>query len=321
MNRRSQGMAVRKEDDINLMDAQSFCDYLNKIYRTESESCIKTYTFNYENEKPIYTIVIDLYADERGFLNQLYYDNKHIDIKQSALKEIGCEKEFNDAFLTKNYTDNYGVNNIEVFPKDRNKKVTNKFVIEVIDFLLDKIDVPLEAQIEKIGDLKESHWSEMNRRSQGTVKRKEDDVNLLDFDQFYKYLNNRYKSCFGQYIEFKRGSLQCISIPILGGENVSRLIIYGDPQIKSYIFIKDIDLCPELINGLKLNYDISIEDIEKGWKYIYIYQKGKMDQYEQRTNSFYVQLIDYILDMDKPEELKNMLERRVNESHQNSKHC
>ena len=314
MNRRSQGMAVRKEDDINLMDALTFCDYLNKIYRTESESCIKTYTFNYENEKPIYTIVIDLYANERGFLNQLYYDNKHIDIKQSALKEIGCEKEFNDAFLTKNYTDNYGVNNIEVFPKDGNKKVTNKFVIEVIDFLLDKIDVPLEAQIEKIGDLKESHWSEMNRRSQGTVKRKEDNVNLLDFDQFYKYLNNRYKPCYtNQNINRVTGSLNYIDVPLLCGRTISHLTIYENQQIKSYIWIKDVDLYPEVIDTLNLNYDITIDDVEKGWKTIFIYTKGKRNQDEKHANSFYVQLIDYILDMDKPEQLKNMLERRVNE--------
>ena len=40
--------------------------------------------------------------------------------------------------------------------------------------------------------LKESHWSEMNRRSQGITKRKEDDVNNLNLSELYDYIYNNY---------------------------------------------------------------------------------------------------------------------------------
>jgi hypothetical protein len=40
--------------------------------------------------------------------------------------------------------------------------------------------------------IKESHWSEMNRRSQGVIKRKEDDVNNLNLSELYDYIYNNY---------------------------------------------------------------------------------------------------------------------------------
>jgi hypothetical protein len=40
--------------------------------------------------------------------------------------------------------------------------------------------------------LKESHWSEMNRRSQGIKVRKEDDIDNLDFKEFVQYLKDTY---------------------------------------------------------------------------------------------------------------------------------
>ena len=291
MNRRSQGIVVRKEDDIDLMDVPSFCDYLNKIYRTESESCIKTYTFNYEDEKPIYTIVIDLYANERGVLNQLYYDNEHIDIRQSALKEIGCEKEFNDAFLTKNYMDSYGVINIEVFPKDRNRKVTNKFVIEVIDFLLDKIDVPLEAQIEKIGDLKESHWSEMNRRSQGITVRKEDELDSLSGEDMVSYILKHYIILSGMY-QPRLEDKNTLVIPIINW-NKSKVM-----RVTNYLFYEydknristtyDLYSYKPFVQMIKSNFFTSPYDDSS----MEILPKNK----HKASNRFLVELIDFIID-------------------------
>ena len=40
--------------------------------------------------------------------------------------------------------------------------------------------------------LRESHWSEMNRRSQGIKVRKEDDIDNLNFKEFVQYLKDTY---------------------------------------------------------------------------------------------------------------------------------
>ena len=40
--------------------------------------------------------------------------------------------------------------------------------------------------------IKESIWSDIQDRSSGDTVRKEDDVNLLDRDEFYDYLKNKY---------------------------------------------------------------------------------------------------------------------------------
>ena len=40
----------------------------------------------------------------------------------------------------------------------------------------------------------ESAWGDMMRRSSGEIIRKEDDVNNLDFDEFYEYLQKSYET-------------------------------------------------------------------------------------------------------------------------------
>jgi hypothetical protein len=42
--------------------------------------------------------------------------------------------------------------------------------------------------------IKESLWSDLQDRSSGDVIRKEDDVNLLDLNEFYKYIKDHYKT-------------------------------------------------------------------------------------------------------------------------------
>jgi hypothetical protein len=64
-----------------------------------------------------------------------------------------------------------------ISPKD-GSEVTNTFFIEVIDFLIDNIPDSSERGVEKI--VNESHWSEMNKRSQGIKQRMEDGTNNLN---------------------------------------------------------------------------------------------------------------------------------------------
>ena len=55
--------------------------------------------------------------------------------------------------------------------------------------------------------IKESIWSDIQDRSMGKTVRKEDDINLLDVDEFIEYLKKSYKvlihdRIIGFYIEF-----------------------------------------------------------------------------------------------------------------------
>ena len=45
----------------------------------------------------------------------------------------------------------------------------------------------------KLSEITESIWSDMQDRSAGDTIRKEDDVNLLDSDGLYDYINKHYK--------------------------------------------------------------------------------------------------------------------------------
>ncbi len=69
--------------------------------------------------------------------------------------------------------------------------------------------------------IKESIWSDMQDRSMGKTVRKEDDINLLDVDEFIEYLKKSYDVCifdpynFNGIDELYSDEHKCkISIPI-----------------------------------------------------------------------------------------------------------
>ena len=295
INKRSEGNLERKEDDVNNLDYIGFYDYLLDKYK----------------DKVDYIDYIDSLKGSASHVRVNVVDGLELSINYSNNKIynilINCSNgvSFNPDTISEYLKAGELHSNVyEVVEK--NGEIFNSTFLKLIDFFIHNIDVL---------EISESIWSNINKRSEGNLNRKEDDIDHLDFEQFYEYLNSRYHSCYvNQDIKLTTGSLDFIDVPLFCGRTISHLAIYKNQQIKPYIFIRSVDLYPEFIITLKLNYDITIDDVEKGWKSIYIYQKGKRDQDEQNTNSFYVQLIDYILDMDKPEQLKNMLERNVNES-------
>ena len=75
--------------------------------------------------------------------------------------------------------------------------------------------------------LSESIWSDMQDRSAGDVVRKEDDINLLDFDEFIEYLKKSYDVCIydpHNFFEIGRFHIddehkRVISIPIEKNDN------------------------------------------------------------------------------------------------------
>ena len=128
MQDRSAGDKIRKEDDVNLLDIDGLCDYLNKHYkrttpfafitniggilsvpiiRDTANNCVM---YNYKLEIKSVSIVYEIVNQVDGLLNLLY-----------------------DNFSIKEITGLYWLS-----PKD-GSEITNKFFIDVIDFLLENI--------------------------------------------------------------------------------------------------------------------------------------------------------------------------------------
>ena len=134
---RSAGDTVRKEDDINLLDSNGLYDYINKHYKRIAPFAFITNIggmlsvpiirgtvhncvwYSPESEIKAVSIGDGMISQVDGLLN-LLYDN-------FSIKEINGEN--NDGEYTTLYW---------VYPKD-GSEVTNKFFIDVIDFLLENI--------------------------------------------------------------------------------------------------------------------------------------------------------------------------------------
>ena len=132
---RSAGDTVRKEDDINLLDSNGLYDYINKPYQRIapfafitniggmlSVPIIRGFEHNcvwYSPESEIKAVSIGdgMISQVDGLLN-LLYDN-------FSIKEINGKHD-----------DEYTL--YWISPKD-GSEVTNKFFIDVIDFLLENI--------------------------------------------------------------------------------------------------------------------------------------------------------------------------------------
>ena len=136
MQDRSAGEEIRKEDDVNLLDSDGLCDYLKKHYkgivpfafimnnygmlsvpiiRGTAHNCV---WYSPESEIKAVSIGDEIVNQVDGLLN-LLYDN-------FSIKEINGKHDDDEYTL-------YWIS-----PKD-GSEVTNKFFIDVIDFLLENI--------------------------------------------------------------------------------------------------------------------------------------------------------------------------------------
>ena len=121
-------------------------------------------------------------------------------------------------------------------------------------------------------------------------------------------MNDKYKPTFVNNNIQKNNFY--ISIPMFKGRHISELHVFfpGNHSPSFNIHKDDIYQFPDFEDKLKLKYEVLSQYIEKGWWCMSISSKDE----SVNTNNFYIELIDYILDMDKP--LDNMIETVVNES-------
>jgi hypothetical protein len=188
---------------------------------------------------------------------------------------------------------------VYISPKDNSKKIDNKFFLEVLDYILMNIKNPY---LTKKKNVNESHWSEMNRRSQGIVQRREDDyVNRYTLNDFVEFLRDTYLTNIRSYRVRNFPADHIIEIPLweepnLDFEYVYMSLKYNDSgKITSISFFKSFfDRYIEMIEDMKLFISFG------GDKYIFnrdlseIFPKFPQSKYIRYSDC--IEIIDAFLD-------------------------
>ena len=153
--------------------------------------------------------------------------------------------------------------------------------------------------MKKLSNIEESVWGDIRKRGNGTDVKKEDDVNHLDMDDFYDYLNKTYVTIPNNNepagtLLLKINMLDSMSMLVLTDLNDIYRLRFDNFSDKDRFI--SFPLTPnlkkdQLYHRLKENYLITeIVTIEHGDE-MHIYPRNV-----EVNNSFYVELIDFILE-------------------------
>ena len=218
MQDRSAGITQRKEDDVNLMSGEDFCDYLNDNYISKDGHKI----IYREDTKNIFMSILKKFTAVSFSLTYNYKSNTITmnDEVESLCPEL-CKKIKENFKVDKEYV-NIGYTKFIISPSD-GSECTNRFFVDVINFIIDNADE--NVLLLKKKHINESIWSDMQDRSAGITQRKEDDINLLDRDGLYDYIYALYKQIEPFPLPLKpQTSYKYFSIPIFkSGYKVYRL--------------------------------------------------------------------------------------------------
>ena len=172
---RSAGETIRKEDDIDLLDFEGFYKHIENRYKNKVYDIDDTFIGGDGFQS------CDVYfTDDINLTIRFYNDTSkektitffwETSIEQSFIDELGKQFNINDT----------GNHAIDIFPKEG--KVSNKFFIEILEFILKNMD----------NMLIESIWSDIQDRSAGETVRKEDDVDHFGYEEFFVYLTELYQ--------------------------------------------------------------------------------------------------------------------------------
>ena len=186
MQDRSAGDTIRKEDDVNLISGEDFCDYLNDNYISKEGRKI-VYD---ENTKNIFVSILKKHTGLYFSITYNYNSNTITmnDDVESLCPEL-CKMIKENFKVDKEYVNSIYTKFI-ISPLD-GSECTNRFFVDVINFIIDNADENILLLKKK--HINESIWSDMQDRSAGDTIRKEDDVNLLDRDGLYDYIYDLYK--------------------------------------------------------------------------------------------------------------------------------
>lgn len=150
----------------------------------------------------------------------------------------------------------------------------------------------------------ESTWGKMLDRGAGDAVRKEDDINLLDLEEFYwEYLEKHYHIKMGKKMTFNP-SAQAIHIPILiVNTSVSFTIIYNFRR-KCIVFnSKWPEKYPKLFYKMCDEFEITLEKNSNSFDDYFLTDKDN-----KVSNKTFVDVLNFIIDNEDENNL--MIERK-----------
>ena len=294
INKRSEGNIERKEDDVDLMDGENFAIYLNKRYSFKNGHKI-------EYDKKLRTLTIPgLYTEDEFFYDNVGvdYENDSMTLRYMWINDPALTVQVRSA-LKKRYNLSSKESSYIFISPLNGGELTNKFVVNVLDYMadLDINDINIRRTVN------ESIWSNINKRSEGSIERKEDDINLLDVKGFRDYLKKSYNNL--EDIPISCGD-KYINVPVFIHNHSRRILLLYPEMKRAQVRLQYYEQWPEdLRKYLDENYNVEKSlDEHRDWMYFIKSKDGDGD------NKFFIKLLDDILKNVK----KPLLKKIVNES-------
>ena len=274
---RSSGETIRKEDDVNHMNFDTFADYIKDNYSEKGDWFAVVESDNERSRHIEIDIIsgIDLSFNvvDGEIYNILIHNNvnKYIDVP-------GLKKIFNVNIL--------GSSTFSVVEKDWTK--SNNTFVKLIEFFLKK-------------KTNESIWSDIQDRSSGETIRKEDDIDNLEFNEFYDYLKNTYEELdenqfmvIGKY-QTPGTDIMNISLPIEKNDNKVT------PNLSNRMFLIQYIHGDLFMKPNKYFFRLYPRELQKTFEDKYELDPFELEIIPKRgvevTNSMCVEVIDRLLGM------------------------
>ena len=302
IRKRGLGTEVKAEDDINILSQDELFEYINDHYKVrifELENRHKSFYKDNEIDVP--------YARPRelsyGLCVSLEFKRKEKIVTFSHCLEKDIPEVYEK--ICKNYRVEPKTRLIDkAYPLD-GSEVTNKFFIDLIEFLID--NVPESNRLVSRKNITESVWNDIRKQGLGDEVKKEDNVDLLDREKFFEYLDEHYVPTYS-IINFRLyKDLNIVLAPMfskdrgtLPRQTVSLSIEYGDDPSKTEITIGGfmIKKFPDVEKIIRDNFCVvDMPTSENRGEYIKIYPK-ETGENTIVGNSFFLKVYDFILNQD-----------------------
>lgn len=177
IHKRSTGEAERKEEDINLLDMNSFHKYLCDRYEKTNDYFKNDGYINIFPQSHIINIMLFENTEESRVYRVIIWEFNKTPYITIPRKPLFIQSDFFKKIEEKYTLVKSGDDLSPLFTvksKDGSDDSSNKFFVEVIDFLLDNIEPPFDPYLKRVDDVNESVWMDIHKHSTGDVERKED---------------------------------------------------------------------------------------------------------------------------------------------------
>ena len=294
MQDRGTGDVEKEEDNIDLFDVKTLGEYVKKIYKPDhlitADSSGITLNMGWcFFPKVDYKITLS-WPEALPMVKKLYvYGSKKFIDSLDSVYDINHPGHYEGQVL------GYSVE------KNHPKQLSNKFFIQFVDSIIGILenDTQIEKGVVRVEDHKEvseSIWSDMQERGTGDAVKKEDDVNIMEPDRLCKYINKTYNCLLDD--ERLYSSTYSISMPIFydKNENITYINLrLDDPRRVTCSY--NIKNLPNLFSKLnEAYYVMRPEEWGDKWFEIYPLEYEKLNSLPAVENSFYLGIIDFILE-------------------------